>query len=324
MTRRAWLMFAAVSLLWGVPYLLIKVAVAELPPVTVVFTRVALAALLLWPVAARRGALRGLRRRLPQLIVLALLEITFPFLLISTGEQRITSSLTGLLIAALPLFVALLALRVDAAERVTGVRLLGLVLGLGGVAALLGIDIRGDGTQLLGAGMVLLATGCYAASTLLLKRAFSGASMLGVVAATTMIASAVLAPFAVAGTPGRLPSLHVALALVALGVLCTAVAMLMYFALIVEAGPSRASVITYVNPAVAVALGVAVLGEPFTAAIFGGFLLIIAGSWLSTRPPAARAVQPLRGDASWWRDRSQRRSRSRGTPHDDARRSRRA
>jgi drug/metabolite transporter (DMT)-like permease len=288
MTRRAWLMFAAVSLLWGVPYLLIKVAVAELPPVTVAFARVAMAAAVLWPVAARRGALRGLRGRLPQLVLLSLLEITIPFLLISMGERQIASSLTGLLIAALPLFVALLALRFDAAERVGGLRLLGLVLGIGGVATLLGIDVGGDAAQLGGAAMVLLATSCYAASTLVVKRAFTGASTLGVATAATMIASMLLAPFALALTPARLPSLHVALALVALGVLCTAAALTLFFALIVEAGPSRAAVITYLNPAIAVALGVAVLGEPLTVAIIGGFLLIIAGSWLSTRPPAAR------------------------------------
>jgi drug/metabolite transporter (DMT)-like permease len=288
MTRRAWLLFTAVSLLWGVPYLFIKVAVAELPPVTVVFVRVAIAALLLWPVAVRRGALRGLRRRLPQLMVLALLEIAVPFLLISMGEQRIASSLTGLLIAALPLFVALLALRFDAAERVRGLRLLGLVVGIAGVAALLGIDVGGDSSQLAGAALVLLATLCYAAATLVVKHAFSGTSMLGVVAVATTIASLGLAPFAVALTPARMPSLHVTLALVGLGVLCTALALMLYFALIVEAGPSRATVVTYVNPAVAVALGVAVLDEPLTAAIVGGFLLIITGSWLATNPPRRR------------------------------------
>jgi drug/metabolite transporter (DMT)-like permease len=296
MTRRAWLLFAAVSLLWGVPYLLIKVAVAELPPVTVVFARVGLAALVLWPVAARSGALRGLRSRVPQLVLLSLLEITVPFLLISVGEQHITSSLTGLLIASLPLFVALLALRFDAAERVSGVRLLGLLLGIGGVAALLGVDLGGDRSKLFGAAMVLLATASYAVSTMVVKRAFSGAPMLGVVTVATMIASVVLAPFAVVAMPERLPSLHVTLALVALGVLCTAAALTLFFTLIVEAGPSRASVITYVNPAIAVALGVAVLGEPLTLAIVGGFLLIIAGSWLSTRPPAG-AAQPDRGVA---------------------------
>jgi drug/metabolite transporter (DMT)-like permease len=205
------------------------------------------------------------------------------------GEQRITSSLTGLLIAALPLFVALLALRFDTAERVGGSRLLGLLLGIGGVAALLGIDVGGDTGQLAGAALVLLATLCYASSTLLVKRAFSDVPMLGVVTAATAISSLVLAPFALALTPARLPSIQVMLALGALGVLCTAAALLLYFALIVEAGPSRAAVVTYLNPAVAVALGVVVLGEPLTGAIIAGFLLIVAGSWLSTRPPAARS-----------------------------------
>jgi drug/metabolite transporter (DMT)-like permease len=289
MTRRAWLLFAAVSLLWGVPYLFIKVAVAELPPVTVVFGRVALAALLLGPVAARRGALRGLRGRLPQLAALAMLEITVPFLLISMGEQRITSSLAGLLIAAMPLFVALLALRFDPAERVGGLRLLGLLIGIGGVAVLLGVDVGADREQLVGAVMVLLATLSYASSTLLVKRAFADVPLLGVVTVATAMSSLLLAPFAVALTPARLPSLQVALALAALGVLCTAAGLLLFFALIVEAGPSRAAVITYLNPAVAVALGVLVLGEPLTGAIVGGFLLIILGSWLSTRRPAPRS-----------------------------------
>jgi drug/metabolite transporter (DMT)-like permease len=289
MTRRAWLLFATVSLLWGVPYLFIKVAVAEVPPVTVVFVRVALAAALLAPVAARRGALRGLRGRLLPLVVLALTEITVPFLLISMGEQRITSSLAGLLIAAMPLFVALLALRFDAAERVSGSRLLGLLLGIGGVAVLLGVDLGGDLRQVVGGAMVLLATLCYASSTLLVKRFFSDVPMLGVVTVATAIASLLLAPFAVALTPTRLPSPNVVLALVALGVLCTAAGLLSYFALIVEAGPSRAAVITYLNPAVAVALGVAILSEPLTGGIVVGFLLILVGSWLSTRRPAPRS-----------------------------------
>jgi len=288
-------MFAAVSLLWGVPYLFIKVAVAELPPVTVVVARVGMAALLLAPIALRRGALRGLRRRWPALLLLSLTEIIGPFLLISMGEQHITSSLAGLLIASLPLFVALLALRFDRTERVGGLRLLGLLVGLAGVAALLGLDVGGDPDQLLGAAMVLLATAGYAVSTMIVKRVFADVSMVGVVAVATTVATLVLAPFALALTPPHLPSAHVTLALVALGVLCTAAALLLYFGLIVEAGPSRASVITYLNPAVAVALGALILHEPITPAILGGFALIIAGSWLATRPPAARVAEVAAG-----------------------------
>jgi drug/metabolite transporter (DMT)-like permease len=191
----------------------------------------------------------------------------------------------------MPLFVALLALRFDAAERVSGSRLLGLLLGLGGIALLLSVDLGGDLEQLIGGAMVLLATLCYASSTLLVKRAFSDVPMLGVVTVATAVSSLLLAPFALALTPARLPSLNVALALVALGVLCTAAGLLSYFALIVEAGPSRASVVTYMNPAVAVALGVAILDEPLTGGILAGFVLIIAGSWLSTRPSPTRAPE---------------------------------
>jgi drug/metabolite transporter (DMT)-like permease len=191
--------------------------------------------------------------------------------------------------------VALLALRFDAAERVSGSRLLGLLLGIGGVAVLLGVDLGGDLRQVVGGAMVLLATLCYASSTLLVKRFFSDIPMLGVVTVATAIASLLLAPFALALTPTRLPSPNVVLALVALGVLCTAAGLLSYFALIVEAGPSRAAVITYMNPAVAVALGVAILGEPLTGGIVVGFLLILVGSWLSTRPaPRAHPARAMR------------------------------
>ena len=292
-SRRAWLMFAVMSLLWGIPYLFIKVAVAEVAPVTVVFLRTALAALVLLPVALRRGALRRLRGRWTAVVVLALMEITAPFLLIAYGERHITSSLTGLLIAAEPLLVALLAFRLDPSERVTGVRLIGLLVGMVGVVALLGLDAGGDRLQLLGAGMVLLATLGYAGGVLLVKRAFADVPPLGVVTAALGITAVLLAPFAAVKLPDRVPSAAVVGSLAALAVVCTAVAFLVFFALIAEAGPSRTTVFTYVNPAVAVALGVTLLHEPLTGVTVAGFLLVIAGSWLSTGgslPPAALAV----------------------------------
>jgi drug/metabolite transporter (DMT)-like permease len=163
------------------------------------------------------------------------------------------------------------------------------------VALLLGLDVGGDAGQLVGALLVLLATLCYAASTLVVKRSFAEVPMLGVVAVATAVATVLLAPAALALTPARLPGVQVVLALFALGVLCTAAALVLYFALIVEAGPSRAAVITYLNPAVAVSLGVAILGEPLTPAIVLGFLLIVAGSLLATQPsPRREASAPAR------------------------------
>ena len=170
MTRKGWLLFMSMSVIWGIPYLFIKLAVRELDPSIVVFARVGIAAVILLPIAARRGILRQMRERWLTVAALACVQIVGPFLLISYGEQHISSSLTSLLIAADPLLVVLFALRFDPSERVRGLRLLGLLIGMGGVVVLLGLDVGGDEQRLLGAVLVLLATAGYAASALLIKR----------------------------------------------------------------------------------------------------------------------------------------------------------
>jgi drug/metabolite transporter (DMT)-like permease len=283
MTRRGWLLFAAMSVFWGIPYLFIKIAVRELDPGVVVFARVAIAAAVLLPVAIRRNALRQVRARWLAVAALACVQLAAPFLLISYGEQHIASSLTSLLIAAEPILVALLALRLDPGERVNGLRLVGLLVGLLGVLVLLGLDVGGDGQRLLGAALVLLATACYAASALLIRRpAVAALPSLGVVTVECLSVSVLLLPLAVTRLPARPPDLEVLASLLVLGLICTALAYLAFFALLAEVGASRGTVFTYVNPAVSVLLGVILLGEPLNAAIVAGFLLIIAGSWLST------------------------------------------
>src|SRR5713101_1802852 len=283
MTRKGWLLFTAMSMIWGIPYLFIKIAVRELDPTVVVFARVGIAAAVLLPVAARRRLLRKLRGGVLAIIALAFVQIVGPFLMISYGEQHIASSLTSLLIAADPLLVALLALRFDPGERVSGLRLVGLLIGMGGVIVLLGLDVGGDKQRLLGAALVLLAAAGYAASALLIKRpAIAALPRLGVVAAECATATVVLFPLAVTRLPGRIPNPEVIVSLLVLGLICTALAYLIFFALVAEVGASRGTVITYVNPAVSVFLGVTLLGESLNAAIVVGFLLIIVGSWLST------------------------------------------
>lgn len=282
MSRRAWALFVTMSLLWGVPYFFIKVAVEEIHPIAVVFARTALGAAVLLPLAARSGALSALRGRWRPVLLLTAVEVVVPFLLISYAEQRISSSLTGLLIASMPLIVALLAPWVDQTERVDGARLVGLLVGLTGVALLLGLDVN-ESTQLIGAVMVLLATLSYACGVLTVKRAFLTTPPVAVAAATLTLNTILLAPLAAFHVPSTRPSVAVIASIVGLGVLCSAAAFVVYFALIAEAGASRAAVITYVNPAVAVALGVAILDEPMTAATVAGFVLIITGSWLATR-----------------------------------------
>ncbi len=283
MTRKGWLLFISMSVIWGIPYLFIKIAVQELDPSVLVFARVGIAAAILLPVAAHRKVLRPLRERWLVVAALACVQVVGPFLLISFGEQHITSSLTSLLIAADPLLVVLFALRFDPSERANGLRLIGLVIGIVGVVVLLGLDVGGDEQKLLGAVLVLLAAACYAASALLIKRpTIAALPILGVVTVMCISATVVLLPLAVTRLPNKVPDMQVLVSLLVLGSICTALAYLLYFALVAEVGASRGTVITYVNPAVAVLLGVILLGEPLDAAIIIGFLLIIVGCWLST------------------------------------------
>jgi drug/metabolite transporter (DMT)-like permease len=280
-TARGWALFASVSVVWGMPYLFIKIAVDDgLTPGFVAWSRVALAALVLLPVAIKTGALRGLPLR--WLVAFAIVEICIPFPLIGFGEQRISSSLAAILIAALPLMIAVLAMRFDDAERPTPTRLAGMLIGLAGVAALVGIDIGGSGGELLGAAAVLGATVGYACGPLIVKRRLAGADPLGPVTAAMGIASIILLPFGIGDFPAEAPSTDALVAVVVLGLVCSALAFLLFFRLIAEVGPHRATVITYVNPVVALALGVAVLGESVTAGAVAGLLLILAGSWLAT------------------------------------------
>ena len=189
--------------------------------------------------------------------------------------------------------VAVLALRFDHAERPTPVRLVGMLVGLAGVVVLVGIDIGGRTAELLGAAAILLATVGYAVGPMIVKHRLSDVDPLGPVTAALLIATVLLAPVAVVDWPTQTPSADALASVVMLGVVCSALAFLLFFGLIAEVGPARATVITYVNPTVALALGVAVLGEQVTAGAIAGLLLILAGSWLATDgrlPPGLAAV----------------------------------
>ena len=305
MTRRGWSLFGTVAVLWGLPYLFIRVAVqADVDPVVVVWLRTGGAALVLLPLALHRRALRGLAARWRVVVALTLVQITAPFLLITYGEQQIPSSLAGLLVAAEPMFVVLLIAGLgyarrrgsrhqdagdqDAGDPVRGGQVVGLVVGLGGVVALLGLDVRGPGTSLVGAGLVLMAALLYAAGALLIRRVSTGTDPTGVITAILAVNTVLLAPVASPRLPERLPPVPVTASLAVLAVLCTAAAFMSYFALIAEVGPARATVVFYVTPVVTVAAGVLVLAEPLTAGTVPGLLLIVAGSWLATRVRAPR------------------------------------
>jgi drug/metabolite transporter (DMT)-like permease len=317
MSARAWTAFATVSTLWGIPYLFIKIAVDDgVPPAFLAFVRVALGAAVLMALAWRAGALATLRGRWRWLAVYAVFEIAVPFPLIAAGEQRVASSLAAIIIASVPLFVALLALRFDRAERATGARLVGLVMGLAGVVALVGIDVAGSGDELIGAGAILLAAVGYAAGPMVFKRKLADLDPRAAMGASLVIAALVLAPLAALDPPSAMPSATALLALAILGVFCTAAAFVFFGALIAEVGPGRALVITYVAPVVAVTLGVTVLGERPGAGAVAGLLLILAGSWLSTdgRVPPGLAALFARGRGRRGEQAMERRSQQMNAP----------
>jgi drug/metabolite transporter (DMT)-like permease len=287
MTPRAWAAFAAVAILWGFPYFFIKVAVGEVSPLLVAWSRLILCAALLLPLAGARGGLPQAWAHRRWVAVLGISYLALPFTLIPIGERFISSSLTAIIIAGVPLTVAVINLR---AERLRPVRVAGLLVGFAGVATLVGLDVGGRPSELIGAGCIVIVTILYAVGPVLTSRRLGGVDPIASVAIASAVAAAVLTPGLLFSLPGRVPSPGVLLALLGLGVACTAVALAAYFTLISEAGPGRAAVVTYINPAIAVLIGVAILHERITPFSLGGLILILAGSWLATRPPRAAST----------------------------------
>ena len=269
------------AFIWGIPYLFIKIAVGELTPATLVFLRSLIGASILLPLAVARKELAPLRPYWKWILGYTFVEVAAPWFLLSDAERRISSSLTGLLIAAVPSIGAVLAVVTGGRDRLDSRRIVGLVLGFVGVGALVGLDVRADDFGAIGQ-VALVALG-YAIGPMIIERKLGGLPSLGVVAASLGITALAYAPFGLTQLPSTLPSPSVLFAVAVLGLVCTAVAFVMFFALITEVGAPRATVITYVNPAVALALGVALLGEPFTVGIAVGSVLIVLGSVLATR-----------------------------------------
>jgi drug/metabolite transporter (DMT)-like permease len=288
---RAWGAFAALGLIWGLPYFFIKLSVQELSPVVVAFGRVALGTVILLPIAWRRGALRSLGKHKAAIFAFALAEFVIPFLVISFGERWISSSVTGILIAMVPLSIALIQRFFGVHERLGSWRILGLGLGFVGVAALLGFGTISGPLGWAGAACMLIATLGYAIGPLIIQRYLSGLDPYGPLAASLAVASAVLLVPAILAFPVRMPSMLVLTSMGILGVVCTALAMLLMFYLVGHAGASRAAVITYINPAVAALLGVWLLDERLGVGGILAFALILLGSWLATRATAARHGQ---------------------------------
>jgi drug/metabolite transporter (DMT)-like permease len=287
-TWRGWAAFVALGIIWGLPYFFIKVAVQEVSPLLLAFSRVVLATLILMPIAWRRGALRSLARHKAPIIAFGLVEFAIPFSLISLGERWISSSVTGILIAMVPLSIALIQRFFGVRESLGAWRIAGLAIGFIGVAALLGTGSISGWLGWAGVGCMLMSTICYAVGPLIIQRHLRGLDSIGPLAVSLLVASVILFVPAMIELPAGLPSTAALASIAVLGVVCTAVAMLLMFYLVHHAGASRATVITYINPVVATLLGVWVLDEQLGVGGFIAFALILLGSWLATRGSVSR------------------------------------
>jgi drug/metabolite transporter (DMT)-like permease len=274
------------SVIWGVPYLMIKVAVEGVSVPVLVFARTAVGALVLLPLVLRGGRLAGLRRYWRPLAAFAALEIIVPWWLLSDAERHLTSSMSGLLIAASPIIAVALARLGGDAERHSAKRWAGLAVGLLGVAVLAGPEVSGGDPWAI--TEVLLTAACYGIAPLIAARWLADVPALPMTAVCLGFAALVYTPPAIMTWPSAVPSGQVLAAIAGLAIVCTALAFIVFFALIREVGTSRALVFTYVNPAVAVTAGVLLLGEPLTGSILASFALILTGSILATAPQAGR------------------------------------
>ena len=289
MSRTAWLLFAAMSVIWGIPYLFIKIAVGELSPVAVAGSRTLLAALVLLPLAARAGALRPAARAWPWVVAFGLLEMAGPWVLLGQAETRVSSGFAGLMIATVPIVGVVVARLRGDRNAFAPVRVLGLASGILGVAFLVGIDsLAGhvDGRSVV--ELLLVAVG-YAVAPVIASTKLAQVPSLGVIAGSVALVALLFLPWTATELAAGLPSPEVLASLVVLGLICTALAFVLFFRLIAEVGPVRATVITFLNPAVAVALGIGVLGEPLTAGIVLGFPLVLLGAFWATRPAGSAA-----------------------------------
>ena len=295
MDRRSWTLLLVLGAIWGASYAFIEIGIRDLSPSMVAWARIALAALVLVPVAALRGQLRLRGAGWLTIVILGAIQVAGPFLLIAAGQEEISSSLAGILVASTPLWTALLAIRLDRSERPEGVRMLGVLSGLVGVALLLGIDLSGTSRELVGGLMVVLAGLGYAVGAFIVKLRLAGNGPTGI-AAWVMVASAVmLAPVALATAPSEAPGAGPVAAVLALGIVGTGVAFVIFYDLMVTVGPSRTFIVTYLAPAFAVAYGGLLLDESVTVTTLAGLALIVGGSFLAAEgrmPWRRRAAGP--------------------------------
>jgi drug/metabolite transporter (DMT)-like permease len=274
------------GVIWGIPYLFIKIAVVEMSPVSIAGWRTLLGAAILLPLAGRQGALRPALRAWPFVVAFGLLEMALPWVLLGHAETRVPSGFAGLMLAAVPIVGTVVSWLLGDRHALSRVRLVGLAVGVLGVAALVGLDWAGGTIDPLSVAELLVVAVCYAVAPAMAVRKLAHVPSMGVVSLSLAVVAVLYLPVTVFSVHTGLPSPDVVVSVLVLALVCTALAFVLFFDLIAEAGPVRATVITFVNPAVAVALGVIVLSEPLTVGTMIGFPLVLLGSYWATRGPA--------------------------------------
>jgi drug/metabolite transporter (DMT)-like permease len=288
-------MFLLLSGFWGASYLFIKVALDDgVAPWAIVSARTALAALVLVPLAAYTGVLGSLRGRFVPIVVLGLVQAAAPLTLIALGEERISSSLTGILVSTAPIFTFLLAFALTGAERASRTSLAGVAIGIVGVGMLLGVDAGGGSEALVGGLFVILAAFGYAVGAWYLKRNLTGVEPVATVAGTQVVAALATLPLGLLHIPESMPSGEAIASIATLGIFCTGIAFVFFHSLVATDGPATASLVGYVAPGFSVFYGVVLLDESFTAVTAAGLVLILGGSWLA----AGGQLPARRGDVT--------------------------
>ena len=299
MSRRSFVLLLVLSAFWGASYLFIKVALEDgVGPWAIVSIRTALAALVLVPLAIQRRVLGSLRGRFGPIVVLSLVQVAGPLTLIGLGEERISSSLTGILVASAPIFTFLLAFALSGEQRASRASLVGVATGIVGVGMLLGVDAGGGSEALVGGLFVILAALGYAVAAWYLKRNLKGVEPVATVAGTQLVAALVTLPLGLLHVPDAAPGFEAVASLLTLGVVCTGFAFVIFHSLVASDGPARASLVGYIAPVFSIFYGVVLLDESFSVATAAGLVLILGGSWLAAggELPARRRDVAAAGD----------------------------
>lgn len=285
MTRKSWSLFVAVGILWGIPYLLIRVAVRDFSPAMVVFSRVLIGALILVPLSMRQKSFNAALRNYKYIFLYAAVEIMGPWFLITNAEMKISSGLAGLLVATVPIWATIYASMTGDKTVWHRKRLMGLAIGFVGLVAVVGIESLSGKNSLWAIFSILVAAVGYALAPNMIMKKLPNVSGLAINALAMTMAGLVYAPFAILQWPTGHVSRDSLLSVIALGIFPTAMAFVVFFAVLKEIGPARASLVTYLNTAFAVVLGVLILSEPLTLGILIGLPLVLAGSYFASRKP---------------------------------------